>query len=108
MNIKILLATVIGAVSFSGAVAGTYCPPSAKSAKCPVDCCDDLPGQFGISYGSDYFFRGVRFARDVVGLNASYTIDACCIPVTVGVNHWTSLSSNINNRLGNNGDHTNL
>ena len=108
MKIKLLLATLVGAVALNGAVAGEYCPPAEQSDKCPVECCEDANGYVGVSYMSDYIFRGVRHARDTVGAHASYTIDACCIPVTLGVNHFTSLSSDTVNYLGANGDHTNL
>lgn len=110
MRIKVLLATLVGAVAINGAVAGTYCPPPAKCAKCPVDCCDDQPGNIGVSYMSDYIFRGVRYSRDAVGLHASYTIDNCVVPVTVGFNHITSLASRGVSALGGGnpgGDQTN-
>lgn len=112
MKLKLLLATIFGAVAVNGAVAGTYCPPPAQYDKCPVECSPDSPGYVGVSYMSDYIFRGVRYARDTVGMHASYTIDSCIIPVTLGVNHYTSLSSNNpGNRLGGpnaGGDHNNL
>lgn len=110
MKIKLLLTTLVGAVALNGAVAGEWCPPAP--AKCPVECCDDTNGTVGISYGSDFIFRGVRYARDFVGAHASYTIDNCVLPVTLGVNHITSLASNnAVNRLGGpsaGGDQTNL
>lgn len=111
MKIKLLLATIIGAVSIHGAVAGTYCPPPAQCAKCPVDCCDDQPGNVGVSYMSDYIFRGVRYSRDAVGLHASYTIDNCIVPVMLGVNHITSLASRGASAIGGanpGGDQSNL
>ncbi|MDF1813334.1 MAG: hypothetical protein P1V20_14140 [Verrucomicrobiales bacterium] len=107
MKIKLLLATLIGSVTIGGAIAGSgnYCPPSAKNDKCPVDCCEDLPGHVSVSYMSDYIFRGVRYSRDAVGLSASYTFEKCCLPITVGFNHISSLNStsNLNNQgnLGN-------
>jgi hypothetical protein len=57
---------------------------------------------------SDYIFRGVRYGRDTVGMHASYTIDNCWIPVTLGVNHYSSLTSTTFSRTGGNGDHTNI
>jgi len=92
MKIKLLLGAIIGAVALS-ANAGSYCPPAKDCAKCPVDCCDELNGNVGVSYMSDYIFRGVRYSRDAVGLNASYRFDNCIAPVTIGVSHISSLSS---------------
>ena len=106
MKIKLLLATLVGAVALNGAVAGEWCPPAP--AKCPVECCDDANGYVGVSYMTDYIFRGVRHARDTVGAHASYTIDNCFLPVTLGVNHYSSLSSDTTNYLGTDGDHTNF
>ncbi|MDF1810813.1 MAG: hypothetical protein P1V20_01305 [Verrucomicrobiales bacterium] len=113
MKLKILLVSLFGVVAMNGAIAGSYCPPPAQCDKCPIDCCEDLPGTIGISYMSDYFFRGVRYAHDAVALKASYTIDGCIVPVTIGFQHVTSLDSdNPGNILGgpNNagGDQTDL
>jgi hypothetical protein len=108
MKIKLLLGAIIGAVALS-ANAGSYCPPAKDCAKCPVDCCEELNGNVGVSYMSDYIFRGVRYSRDAVGLNASYRFDNCIAPVTVGVSHISSLGSlNSFNELGMNGDQTDL
>jgi hypothetical protein len=109
MKIRLLLGTIIGAVALNGANAGSYCPPAKDCAKCPVECCDELNGKVGVSYMTDYIFRGVRYSRDAVGLNASYRIDNCYAPVTVGVSHISSLGSNTFNELGiTNGDQSDL
>ncbi|MDF1816800.1 MAG: hypothetical protein P1V20_31650 [Verrucomicrobiales bacterium] len=101
MRIKLFLATLIGAVTINGVVAGpcNYCPPPAECDKCPIDCRDDLPGHVGVSYMSDYIFRGVRYSRDAVAFNASYTFEKCCLPITLGFQHVSSLNSqaNLNN-----------
>jgi len=108
MKIKLLLGAIIGAVALS-ANAGSYCPPAKDCAKCPVDCCEELNGKVGVSYMSDYIFRGVRYSRDAVGLNASYRFDNCIAPVTVGVSHISSLGSqSTGNELGFDGDQTDL
>ncbi|MDF1816268.1 MAG: hypothetical protein P1V20_28980 [Verrucomicrobiales bacterium] len=111
MKITLLTASIIGAFSISGAVAGpyNYCPPPAKSVPCPVDCCEDLSGHVAISYMSDYIFRGVRYSRDTVGLTASYSFDQCCQQVKIGVNHYSSLGAgHRGNYLGHNGDQTDI
>jgi hypothetical protein len=113
MKIKLLLGAIIAAASLSGANAGSYCPPAKDCAKCPVDCCEELQGNVGVSYMSDYIFRGVRYSRDAVGLNASYRFDNCVAPVTIGVNHISSLGSNTVSELnayapGANGDQTDV
>jgi len=108
MKFKHLLATLLGVAVINVAVAGPYCAPPSASDKCPVECCPDSPGYVGVSYMSDYIFRGVRYSRDTVGAHASYTIDNCFIPVTLGINHYSSLSSTDFTRTGIGGDHTNL
>ncbi len=113
MKIKLLLGAIIAAASLSGANAGSYCPPAKDCAKCPVECCDELNGNVGVSYMSDYIFRGVRYSRDAVGLNASYKFDNCIAPVTIGVSHISSLGSNYASELnafvpGANGDQTDV
>jgi len=109
MKVKLLLGAIIGAFALTGANAGSYCPPAKDCAKCPVECCDELAGKVGVSYMSDYIFRGVRYSRDAVGLCASYRFDNCYAPVTVGVNHISSLTSIFPiNEMGVNGDQTDL
>jgi len=108
MKVKLLLGAIIGASALTGANAGSYCPPAKDCAKCPVECCDELAGNVGVSYMSDYIFRGVRYSREAVGLNASYRFDNVLAPVTVGVSHISSLTSTSINELGFNGDQTDL
>lgn len=105
---KLILAALAGIFAVGVATAGPayYCPPAKGGAKCPVECCPS--GEVHISYMSDYFFRGVRHSRDAVGVGASYKFDQLPLALTLGFDHITSLSSNTNNYLGANGDHSNV
>ena len=108
MKIKALLATLIGAVALQGATAGEWCPPVID--KCPVECCDELPGSISVGYDTDYIFYGVRLARDVVWADVNYTFDLPCVglPVTIGAWHLSSLGSGVATGNDGYGDETNL
>ena len=103
MKIKIILAALLGAVSINGAVAGSsYCEPPATGGKycAPDDCCPDVGGSISVGYATDYLFRGVRLAEDVLWGDINYTFEGFCVPVTLGYRHVTSLSSRWGNALG--------
>lgn len=110
MKIKALIAVLVGAVGLQSASAGcNWCPPAAKD-KCPVDCCEDLPGSISVGYASDYIFYGVRLAEDSVWGDVNYTFDIPCVglPLTIGVWHLTSLGSGEPAGNDNYGDETDL
>ena len=92
MKIKALLATLVGAVALQGATAGTWCPPAP--AKCPIDDCPDVGANVSVGYGTDYFFYGVRFARDHFWGDVNYTFDKLPVPITLGVWHLTDIGAN--------------
>lgn len=103
MKIKALLATLVGAVAMNFATAGEWCPPAkGGGGKCNLDpCCPSGGGSVSFGYDSDYVFKGVRLARDVVWADANYTFESLPIPVTFGIWHLSSLSSE--NNFGNGG-----
>ena len=104
MKLKLLLTTLLGAITLNGAIAGEYCAP--KSAKCPVDCCPDSNGNISVGYHSDYILHGVRHMRDNILADVNYTFECLPLPVTIGASHRTSLSSLNNNFL--NGDESDV
>ena len=106
MKIKALLATIISAVALQGVIAGEWCPPACED-KCPVECCPDQNGSVSVGYETDYIFYGVRLARDSVWADVNYTFDICCLPVTIGAWHLSSLGSGLPNADGF-GDETDL
>lgn len=52
--------------------------------KSPIEECLDLGGQVAVGYETDYLFHGLRFARDSVWTDVSYTFDGLAVPVTIG------------------------
>ncbi|MDF1814214.1 MAG: hypothetical protein P1V20_18560 [Verrucomicrobiales bacterium] len=94
MKIKAFIAILVGAVAFQNASAGDWCPPVVED-KCPVDCCEDLPGSVSVGYDTAYVWKGVRLAKDSMWGDVNYTFDIpyVGIPINVGVWHLTSLGS---------------
>lgn len=94
MKIKAFIAILVGAVAFQNASAGDWCPPVVED-KCPIDCCDDLPGSISVGYDTAYVWKGIRFADDSMWGDVNYTFEIPCVglPVNVGVWHLTSLGS---------------
>ena len=109
MNYKTIFAALIGALALQTTFAGEYCAPEPAPAKCPVDdCCPDIGGNIRVGYDSDYVFKGVRRARDVVWGDVNYTFENIALTPTIGVFHLSSLSSPLPAGSDNWGDETNL
>ena len=109
MKIKAILAALIGAVAIQGATAGTSWAPPAK-AKCVIDDCPDIGGNISVGYDTDYVFKGVRQARDVVWGDVNYTFENLPFSPNVGVWHLTDLNNagTLFGPTSNYGDETNL
>ena len=102
MKIKLFLTALIGALAIQGVHAGEeWCPPD----KTPMDdygsydddayCdeCPDVGGQISLGYDTDYVWKGVRLARDVVWGDVNYTFANLPLSPNIGVWHLSSLGS---------------
>ena len=98
MKIKAILAALVGAVAIQGATAGTWAPPAP--AKCPIDDCPDIGGNIAVGYDTDYVFKGVRLARDVLWGDVNYTFDNLPFTPNIGVFHLTDLNNAVGQSFG--------
>ena len=91
MKKTLLIALLTGGLAINGALAGTWCPP-AKGGKCPIEECPDIGGNIAVGYDTDYVFKGVRLARDVLWGDVNYTFDNLPFTPNIGVFHLTDLN----------------
>lgn len=93
MKLNIFIATIASALALGVASAGTSWCHSSSGKGCKTDCCPDIGAQVSVGYDTDYVFKGVRLARDVVWGDVNYTFENLPFTPNVGIWHLSSLGS---------------
>jgi hypothetical protein len=62
--------------------------------KMPIEECVDLGGMIGVTYGSEYIYKGYMFGGDTAVTHVSYTFDGLALPITIAADYANIIKEN--------------